>query len=67
MTEPIDIWRSARLLMTEHGERAPEIAARRVSELVAQGNDKGAAVWGDIVAAIASLRSRQQPPAAVAN
>lgn len=62
--DPLDIWRSARLLMAEHGERAPEHAARRISELSAQGDTAGAAIWGDILAAIGSLRAQEPPPGA---
>jgi hypothetical protein len=60
--EQIDIWRLARLLMAEHGKRASEVASRRISELTMAGDDKGAAVWADILAAIASPRSQQPPP-----
>lgn len=59
--EEIDIWRSAKLLLDQHGERAPEIAARRISELTMQGDREGAAVWGSILAAIAVLRMRERP------
>jgi hypothetical protein len=60
-TDPHDIWRSAKLVMAEHGERAPEHTARRISELTAQGDTAGTAVWGDILAAIDTLRLGEPP------
>ena len=60
-TDPIDIWRSAKLLLQELEDQAPEHAQRRISELTMQGDVVGAAVWGEILAAMAALRS-QKPP-----
>jgi hypothetical protein len=60
-TDPLDIWRSAKLLMAQHGERAPEYAARHISELTVAGDTAGAVVWGDILAAIGSLQAESPP------
>jgi hypothetical protein len=56
--EPIDIWRVAALLLAQEGKRASKHAARRISELTEQGDIAGAALWANILAAVASLRSR---------
>lgn len=37
MTEDIDIWRAAHLLVKRHGADATTVAAQRADELLAQG------------------------------
>jgi hypothetical protein len=48
-------------LMQQYGHRASEHAARHVSELSIKGDAAGAARWGDILAAIDAIRSRNEP------
>ena len=64
LTDKLDIWRSAKLLMAERGEQASEHAARCISELSVQGDATGVTVWSDILAAIGSLRAQKPPPGA---
>ena len=52
MTKEIDIYRSAQVLIREHGEDAPIHAAMRADELMAAGDMNGQAVWKRILAAV---------------
>jgi hypothetical protein len=54
--ERIDVWQTAALLLGTYGEAASNHAARRISDLTAQGDLISATVWTDILAAVASLR-----------
>jgi hypothetical protein len=51
----IDIWRAAQLMLKRYGDKALEESAARAEELVAAGDDNGAAVWRSITAAVARL------------
>jgi hypothetical protein len=51
----IDIWRAAQLMLKRHDDEALKECAARADELVAGGDDKGAAVWRRITAAVAEL------------
>ena len=55
MVADIDIYRSAKLLIQQHGTAAWLEAATRFRELKAQGDLEGAVVWKRIAAAIAEL------------
>jgi hypothetical protein len=48
MTEDPDIWRTANLLVGQHGEDAALHAARRADELLEDGDADGSAIWGRI-------------------
>lgn len=50
--EEIDIWRTANLLMGEHGQNAGTIAARRAEELLMQRDTEGWSTWLKIWRAI---------------
>jgi hypothetical protein len=54
--EEIDIWRTAKQLIDEHGLYAEYRAMIRASELNAAGDTDGAAIWGRIFHAIEELR-----------
>lgn len=56
MTEEIDIWRAANLLVQRHGADAAVAAAQRADELLAQGDTEGQRVWKRILAAIHELQ-----------
>jgi hypothetical protein len=56
MTTEIDVYRSAKPLIDQHGEDAPIHAAMRVDELSKAGDLEGAAVWKHILQAIDALR-----------
>lgn len=56
MTEDIDIWRAAHLLVKRHGADAAIVAAQRVDELLAQGDLDGERIWKRIVSAVRELQ-----------
>jgi hypothetical protein len=58
--EEIDIWRSANLLIQQHGPQAIVEATKRFVELDNGGDDEGAAVWLRIISAVNQLM-RQSP------
>jgi hypothetical protein len=43
--EPIDIWRSAQLMVKQYGLFAPQQCRQRADALAAKGNCNGEAVW----------------------
>lgn len=56
MTEEIDIWRSADLLMQQYGSNAELVAARRIDDMIARGAPDGEATWKQILQAIRELQ-----------
>ena len=54
--EEIDVWRSAALLIRQHGEDAAIVAAQRADELLAEGAVTGFRTWQRIVAVINELQ-----------
>ena len=61
MPEEIDIYRSAKLLINQHGEDAPIFAAQQADACLEKGNLDGKAVWMGVIRAIKELLD-QQPP-----
>ena len=59
MVAEIDIWRTAHLLMKQHGDDAGFVAAQRADALMAQGDRLGCAVWFKIWHAIKALQSEK--------
>ena len=55
----IDIWRTAHLLMKEHGDDAEFVAAQRSDALLEQGDTEGHRAWNRIRQAIRSLRENK--------
>ena len=55
MPDEIDIYRSAKLLIDQHGEDAPVFAAMRVDELFAGGDLDGSRAWKRVLRAIKVL------------
>jgi hypothetical protein len=55
--EAIDVWRAAKLLVDRYGDGAAPEAARRIAEQQSSGDTVGAAVWGQIHAAILELQA----------
>ena len=55
MTSDIDIWRSANLLVKQHGEDAPIHAAMRADALLEAGDLDGLAVWRRVLRAIEEM------------
>jgi len=61
MPEEIDIYRSAKLLIDNHGEDATIFAAMQADKCLAAGDLDGKAVWMGVIRAIKELLN-QQPP-----
>ena len=59
MTSDIDIYRTAALLMKQHGCEAPIHAAMRADELMTAGDMEGRAVWLRVLEAVKVLRSTE--------
>lgn len=56
MTAPIDIWRTAHLLVQEYGaEEALTIAARRADALLELGELDGQRVWQGVLRTVVEL------------
>ena len=56
-----DIYRSANLLVKQHGEDAPIEAAMRADELLEAGDLDGYAVWKRILRAVGELQGTTAP------
>ena len=56
MTEEIDIWRAADLLVKRHSADAEIVAAQRADELLAQGDLDGQHIWKRIASAVRELQ-----------
>ena len=61
MIPEIDIWRAAQLMLKRYGDKALEESAARADELVAAGDDNGAAVWRRITTAVVELANMRIP------
>ncbi len=62
MTPDIDIWRSANLLVKQHGEDAPIEAAMRADAMLEAGDPDGSAVWKRILRAVGELQGTGPKP-----
>jgi hypothetical protein len=60
MIPNLDIWRAANVLVTEYGDDAPLLAARRCDALMANGDVDGEPVWKGILRAVEELRRTDQ-------
>ena len=58
LTSDLDIYRSARLLIDQHGDEAAIRAAERVDKLSDIGDLDGAATWCRILDAVRQMRDR---------
>jgi hypothetical protein len=65
MTDIIDIYRAAKLVIDRHGEDAPLYAAARTAVLGGEGDEEGAAVWRQITAAVEELQRERRPGEAI--
>ena len=59
MVEEIDIWRSARVLIRQHGEQASIEAAKLADAMLERGDLDGLAVWKRVMAAVEELQRSQ--------
>ena len=55
MTSDLDVYRSARVLIDQHGEDAPIEAAMKADAMLDRGDMDGRAVWLRIMAAVETL------------
>ncbi|MGE0252957.1 MAG: hypothetical protein AB7N54_00050 [Alphaproteobacteria bacterium] len=63
MTDELDIWRAAKLLVDRHGSEAAMHAAMRADELLNEGDVHGQRIWLRIVKTIDELqRTRGDDP-----
>ncbi len=60
MTSEIDVYRSAKLYIDQHGEAAAIEAAMKADAMLDKGDLDGAAVWRQIVAAVNDIQ-RDEP------
>lgn len=56
MVEPIDIYRTAKLLIDHHGDLAPIEAARRADAMTAKGDTDGRRTWLNVLKAIDEMQ-----------
>ncbi len=64
MTSDLDIYRSAQVLVQQHGEDAPIHAAMRADAMLASGDLDGHAVWKRILRAVEELQRADPTPGA---
>jgi hypothetical protein len=62
MTSNLDVYRSAKLLIDDHGEAAAIEAAMKADAMLDQGDLDGAAVWRRIVAAVNEIQQAEPGP-----
>ena len=61
MPDALDIYRSAKLLIDQHGEDAPIFAAMQADKCLEAGDLDGKAVWMRVIRAIEELQDRRPP------
>ncbi len=65
MTPNFDIYRTANLLVKQHGEDAPIHAAMRADAMLDKGDLDGYAVWKRILRAVEELQGTEPKPGEV--
>ena len=60
----LDIYRSAKVLIDQHGEDAPIWAAQKADAMLERGNLDGKRLWLKILKAVKDLLSKERPPGA---
>jgi hypothetical protein len=61
MTDILDIYRAAKLVLDRDGEDAPLYAAARNAVLAGAGDVAGAAIWRQITTAVEELQQERRP------
>jgi hypothetical protein len=61
MTDAIDIYHAAKLVIDRHGEDAPLYAAARTAVLAGEGDAEGAAIWRRITVEVEELQRERRP------
>jgi hypothetical protein len=64
MTSDLDIYRSAQVLVKQHGPDAPIEAAMRADAMLEKVDLDGCAVWKRILRAVEELLSKERPDGA---
>ncbi len=67
MPDDLDIWRSANLLIQQHGDDAGLVAAQRADDLLARGALESSRTRLRIMKAIEELQAAKPPAGAKAN
>ena len=62
MIPDLDIYRSAQVLVKQHGDDAPIHAAMRADAMLEKGDLDGYAVWRRILRAVEELRRAEPEP-----
>ncbi len=62
MIPNLDIFRTANILIREHGQDAPIHAARRADALLVAGDLEGCAVFKRVIKAVEEMLSKERPP-----
>ncbi len=62
VTDDIDIYRAAKLLIDKHGDEADIIAIKRATKMLDDGDVDGYAVWKRIVDAIKDMERKAPRP-----
>ncbi len=62
MTSDLDIYRSAQVLIREHGEDAALEAAMRADAMLEKGDLEGLGVWKRIVRAVGEIERPERAP-----
>jgi hypothetical protein len=60
MTSDLDIYRTASVLIREHGEEANLVAAQRADSFLEAGDIEGCSVWKRVLRAIKEIQ-REEP------
>ena len=60
MTSDLDIYRTANVLIREHGENAAPEAAQRADAMLKKGSLDGQRVWKRVLAAIKEIQRRSR-------
>ncbi len=61
MIPDLDIYRTANVLVKQHGDDAPIHAAMRADELLDKGDLEGCAVFKRVIKAIEEMLSKERP------
>ncbi len=61
MPSDLDFYRSAQVLVKQHGQDAPIHAAMRADAMLEKGDLDGCAVWKRILRAVEELLSKDRP------
>ncbi len=62
MIPDLDIYRTANILVKQHGEDAPIQVAMRADAMLEKGDLEDCAVWKRVLRAVEELLSEERPP-----